>query len=117
MHAAVTAFAALSAILVGCVETTPLPPPVYVLDGIPVYGITQSLSKSDVRAAIAEERRVSSTPEKIYSIDIASSSEVHLYVTDRNNRLQEYHIVRRVRGMWKTQERMISGSALLVPTD
>jgi len=46
MRAAVTAFAALLVILVSCAETTPLPPPVYVLDGIPIYGRTQSLPKS-----------------------------------------------------------------------
>jgi len=116
MRAAVTALAALSAILVGCAETTPLPPPVYVLDGIPVYGRTQSLSKSRIRVAIAEEQRWSSQPEKIYSIEVVSSSEIHLYVTERNKRLEEYHVVRRVRGKWQAQERMISGSALLVPT-
>jgi hypothetical protein len=114
MRTAMTAFLPLSVILVGCPETAPLPPPSYVLDGIPIYGRAQSLSKSQIRAAIAEERRSSSQlADKIYSIEIASSSEVHIYHTERNHRLEEYN----VHGRWEAQERMISGSALLVPTD
>jgi len=117
MRAAMTAFLPLSVILIGCAETKPLPPLAYVLDGIPIYGRAQSLSKSQIRAAIAEDRRRSSQPDKIYSIEVASSSEVHIYHTERNNRLEEYNVVRRVNGRWEAQQRMISGSALLVPTD
>jgi hypothetical protein len=42
-----------------------------------IYGRAQSLSKSDPRAAIAEDRR-SSPGDKIYSIEVASLSEVHV---------------------------------------
>ena len=118
MRAAMTAFLPLSVILVGCVETTPLPPQAYVLDGIPIYGRAQSLSKSQIRAAIAEDRQWSSQPEdKIYSIEVASSFEVYIYHTKRNKHLEEYNVLRRVDGRWKVQERKISGSALLVPTN
>ena len=118
MRAGMTAFLPLSAILIGCAETPPLPPPAYVLDGIPIYGRAQSLPKSQIRAAIAEDRRWSSHPEdKIYSIEVASSSEIHIYHTDRNKRLEEYHVLRRTHGKWEAQERMISGAELLVPTD
>jgi hypothetical protein len=117
MRAAMTAFLPLSVIFIGCAETKPLPPPAYVLDGIRVYGRAQSLSKSQIRAAIAEDRRRSSQPDKIYSIEVASSSEVHVYHTERNKRLEEYNVLRRVNGRWEAQQRMISGSALLVPTD
>ena len=117
MRTAMTAFLPLSIILVGCAETTPLPPPAYLLDGIPIYGHAQSLSKSQIRAAMAEDRRWSSQPDKIYSIELASASEVHIYHTERNKRLEEYHVLRRVNGRWEAQERMISGSELLVPTD
>jgi len=112
-----TASLPLSVILVGCAETALLPPPSYVLDGISIYGHAQSLSKSQIRAAIAEDRRWSSQPDKIYSIEVASSSEVHIYHTERNNRLEECNVLRRPNGRWKAQERMISESALLVPTD
>ncbi len=118
MRAATTAFLSLSIILVGCAETPSLPPPAYVLDGIPIYGQAQSLAKPQIRAAIAEDRRRSSQREdKIYSIEVASSSEIHIYHTERNKRLEEYNVLRRIHGRWQAQERMISGSALLVPTD
>jgi hypothetical protein len=64
MRAAMTAFLPLSVILVGRVETKPLSPPAYVLDGISIYGRAQSLSKSQIRAAIAEDRLRSSQPDK-----------------------------------------------------
>jgi hypothetical protein len=106
------AFLPLSVILVSCAETTPLPPPSYVLDGIPIHGSAQTLAKSQIRAAIAEYRRWPSYPQdKIYSIEVASSSEVRIYHTDRNNRFEEYNVLRRIHGRWKAQERMISGSA------
>ena len=116
MRSAVTAFLPLSVILVGCAETTPLPPPAYLLDGVPIYGRAQSLPKPELRGAIAEDRR-SSPGDKIYSIEVVSSSEVRVYHTERSKRLEEYDVLRRMRGSWQAQERMISGSALLVPTD
>ena len=116
MRAAVAAFLPLSVIVAGCAETKPLPPPVYVLDGIAIYGLTHSLPKSQIRAAIAEDRR-SSPGDKIHSIEVVSSSEVRVYHTERSKRLEEYDVLRRVHGSWQAQERMISGSALLVPTD
>jgi len=116
MRAAITACLPLSIILVGCAETTPLPPEAYALDGIPIYGRAQSLSKSQIRAAIAEDRRWSSQREdKIYSIEVASSFEVYIYHTKRNKHLEEYNVLRRADGTWKIQERKITGSALLVP--
>jgi hypothetical protein len=118
MRAAMTAFLSLSVMLVGCVETTPLPPRAYVLDGIPIYGRAQSLSKSQIRAAIAEDRQWSSQQDdKIYSVEVASSFEVYIYHTKRNKHLEEYNVLRRVDGRWEVQERMITGSALLVPTN
>jgi hypothetical protein len=118
MRGAMTAFLSVSLILIACAETKLLPPPGYVLDGIPIYGRAQSLSKSQIRAAIVEDRQWSSqSKEKMYSIEVASPSEVHIYHTDRNKRLQEYSVLRRVHGRWEAQERMIGGSALLVPTD
>jgi hypothetical protein len=106
----------LMLLLASCIELPPQPPPTLVLDGIPIYGRAQSLSKSDLRAAIAEDRR-SSPGNKIYSIEVASSSEVQVYHTERSKRLEEYDVLRRMHGSWQAQERMISGSALLVPTD
>jgi len=118
MRAAMAAFLPLSAVLVACAETTPLPSQAYVLDGIPICGRAQSLSKSQIRAAMAEDRRWSSQPDdKIYSIEVASSFEVYIYHTKRNKHLEEYNILRRVDGGWKVQERMITGSALLAPTN
>jgi len=118
MHAAMTAFLPLSLILVGCVETTPLPSQAYVLDGIPICGRAQSLSKSQIRAAIAEDRQWTSQPaDKIYSVEVASSFEVYIYHTKRNKHLEEYNVLRRVDGGWKVQERKLSGSALLGPTN
>src|SRR5690349_7943052 len=70
-------------LLASCAETPQAPPPSLVLDGIPIYGRTQSLPKSAVRAAITEDRK-SSPGDKIYSIDVASSSEVRVYHTERS---------------------------------
>ena len=113
-----TAFLPLSLILVACAETTPLLSQAYVLDGIPIYGRAQSLSKSQIRAAIVADRQWSSQSEdKIYSVEISSSSEVYVYHTKRNNQLEEYNIVRLVDGRWKVEDRMMSGSALLGPTN
>jgi hypothetical protein len=115
--AAMITFLLLSVILVGCVETTPLPAQAYVLDGIPICGRAQTLSKSQIRAAIAEDRQWSSQQEdKIYSVEVASSVEVYVYHTKRNKQLEEYNILRLVEGRWKVQERMITGPALLGPT-
>src|SRR6059058_5591709 len=90
-------------LLASCAEPPPLPPPARVLDGIPIYGHAQSLSKSELRAAIAEDRR-SSPGDKIYSIEVASSSEVRVYHTERSKRLEEYDVLRRVHGRWEAQE-------------
>lgn len=118
MRSAMIAFVPLSVIIVGCVETLPLPPQAYVLDGIPIYGRAESLSKSQIRAAIAEDRQWSSQQEdKIYSVEVASSSEVYIYHTKRNTHLEEYNVWRLVDGRWGVQERKITGSALLVPTN
>lgn len=118
MRAAMTVFLPLSAILVGCVETTPLPPQAYALDGIPICGRAQSLSKSQIRAAIAEDQQWSSQQEsKIYSVEVASSSEIYIYHTKRNEHLEEYNVWRLVDGRWEVQERKITGSALLGPTN
>ena len=118
MHGAMTVFLPLSVILVGCAETTPLPRQAYLLDGIPICGRAQSLSKSQIRAAIAEDRQWSSQQEdKIHSVEVASSFEVYVYHTKRNKHLEEYNVLRRVDGRWKVQERMIRGSALFVPTN
>jgi hypothetical protein len=103
-------------LLASCAEPPPPPPPALMLDGIPIYGRAQSLSKSELRAAIAEDRR-SSPGDKIYSIEVVSSSEVHVYHTERSKRLEEYDVLRHANGSWQAQQRMISGSALLVPTD
>ncbi len=103
-------------LLASCAAAPPPPPPALVVDGIPIYGRAQSLSKSELRAAIAEDRR-SSPGDKIHSIEVASSSEVRVYHTERSKQLTEYDALRRVHGSWQSQERMISGSALLVPTD
>jgi hypothetical protein len=103
--------------LAGCAEPPPLLPPPLVLDGIPIYGQVHEIPKSQIRAAIAEDRRSSPAGNKIYSIEVASSSEIHIYHTDRNKRLEEYNVLSRVHGRWEAGERIMSGSALLVPTD
>jgi hypothetical protein len=103
--------------LAGCAEPPPLPPPALVLDDIPIYGHVHDVPKSQIRAAIAEDRRWSPAGDKIYSIEVANPSELHIYHTERNKRLEEYNVLRRVHGRWEAGERMISGSALLVPTD
>jgi hypothetical protein len=111
-------FLLLLLVLVGCAETTPLPSQAYVLDGISICGRAQALSKSQIRAAIAEDRRWSSQPDdKIYSIEIASSVEIYVYHTKRNKQLEEYNILRLVDRRWTVQERMITGSALIGPTN
>jgi len=89
-----------------------------VLDGIPICGRAQSLSKSQIRAAIAEDRQWTSHPaDKIYSVEVASSFEIYIYHTKRNKQLEEYNVLRRVGGEWKVQERKLSGSALLGPAN
>ena len=103
-------------LLASYAELPPRPPPALIFNAIPIYGRAQSLSKSELRAAIAEDRR-SSPGDKIYSIEVVSSSEVHVYHTDRSKRLEEYDVLRHAHGSWQAQQRMISGSALLVPTN
>ena len=113
MRAAMTAFFPLSVILVACAETAPLPAQAYVLDGIPICGRAQSLSKSQIRAAIAADRQWSSQSEdKIYSVEVSSSSEVYVYHTKRNKQLEEYNVVRLADGRWGVQDRRMSGSVL-----
>ena len=68
--------------------------------------------------AITADRQWSSQSEdKIYSVEVASSFEVYIYHTKRNKHLEEYNVLRRVDGGWKVQERKLSGSALLGPTN
>ncbi len=100
-----------------CAQAEPLPPPALTLDGIPIYGHVHDIPKSQIRAAIAEDRRWSPAGDKIYSIEVATPSELHIYHTERNKRLEEYNVLRRVHNRWEAGERMINGSALLVPTD
>ena len=101
-------------LLASCAEPPQPPPPSLVLDGIPIYGRAQSLSKSGLRAAIAEDRK-SSPGDKIYSIEVASSSEVRVYHTERSKRLGEYDVLRSVHGSWQAHERMISVPRFLSP--
>ena len=108
-----TAFLLLSVFLVGCAETTPLPSQAYVLDGIPVCGRAQALSKSQIRAAITADRQWSSQSEqKIYSVEVSSSSEIYIYHTKRNKELEEYNVVRLVDGKWEVQDRKMNASGL-----
>jgi hypothetical protein len=113
----VSASLPLALLFTCCAQPEPLPPPAFTLDGIPIYGHAHDLPKSQIRAAITEDRRWSPAGDRIYSIDVANRSELHIYHTERNKRLEEYDVLRRVHGKWEAQERMISGSALLVPTD
>jgi hypothetical protein len=113
----VTASIPLALLFTCCAQPPPLPPPALSIEGIPVYGHADDLSQSQIRAAIAEDRRWSPPGDRIYSIEVANRSELHIYHTERNKRLEEYHVVRRVHGRWQAEERMISGSELLVPTD
>jgi hypothetical protein len=118
MPAATAVFLLLLVILAGCAETTPLPSQAYVLHGIPICGRAQTLSKLQIRAAIAEDRRWSSQPDdKIYSVEVVSPVEIYIYHTKRSQQLEEYNILRLVDGRWKVQDRMITGSALLGPTE
>ena len=68
--------------------------------------------------AITADRQWSSQSEdKIHSVEISSSFEVYVYHTQRNRQLEEYNVVRLVDGRWKVEDRIMSGSALLAPTD
>jgi enterochelin esterase-like enzyme len=100
-------------ILVACAETTPLPSQAYVLDGIPICGRAHALSKSQIRAAITADRQWSSQSEqKIYSVEVSSSSEIYIYHTKRNKQLEEYNVVRLVDGKWEVQDRKMNASGL-----
>src|SRR5437764_13187335 len=87
-----------------CGQPQPLPRPALTLDGIPVYGHDHDLPKSQIRAAIAEDQRWSPAGDKIYSVEVASSSEVHIYHTERNKRLEEYNVLRCFDGRWEARE-------------
>ena len=116
MHRA-TGLPLLAFLLTACAEPKPLPPPAFTIDDIPVYGRAHDLPKSQIRAAIAQDQRSPQHPEKkIYSIEVASATELHIYHTTRNARLQEYTLYTRVRGKWQSGERVLTGSELLVPT-
>ena len=108
-----TGLSLLALFLTACAEPKPLPPPAFAIDGIPVYGRAYDLPKSEIRAAIAEDRRWA---HKIYSIEVASATELHIYHTTRNTRLQKYTVYTRVHRKWQSGERVLGGSELLVPT-
>ena len=116
MRAAMAAFLPLAVILIGCSETKPLPPPAYVLDGIRVYGRAQSLSKSQIRAAIAEDRRRSSQPDENLLDWGCRFVWGYFFPPQREKRVEKKKCFRPPPGRWEAGDRMISGSALLVPT-
>jgi len=85
--------------------------PSLVLDGIPIYGPVEKIPEPTLRAAIVLDRRLLTSPaRKIYSIDIVSGTELHVYHAPRNPRWEEYLIYKRVAGEWRVQERVVGGS-------
>ena len=83
------------------------------LDGIPIYGRVDHVSKPELRAAIALDRSLmSGAAGKIYLIDVMSPQELHVYHTPRNPRREEYQVYERIAGKWRVQDRVIGGSIL-----
>jgi hypothetical protein len=105
---------AMAVALFASCATPPTENPSYVLDGIPIYGRAHDISRAGLRGAIAFDRGTPSHPEnRIYSIDVVNRTELHVYHTPRNRQFQEYKIVKKVRGKWSCDERVVSGSSLL----
>ena len=103
----------LLAVLVGCTELPLQELPTTVLDGIPIYGRIDQVSKPELRAAIALDRSlISGVSRKIYLIDVKSPVELHVYHSPRNPRWEEYQVYKRIAGKWHVQERVIGGSIL-----
>jgi hypothetical protein len=72
------AFIPVAVLFTCCAQPEPLPPPAFTLNGIPIYGHAHDLPKSQIRAAIAEDRASSPAGDRIYSIEVANRSELHL---------------------------------------
>ncbi len=82
------------------------------VDGIPVYGRLGLLSASDIRAAIAEDRRSPSQPENtIYAVEIMSSSEVHVHHMPWRLSRWAYDEIYRSDGKWHGSEYRVIGGA------
>ena len=85
--------------------------PSLVLDGIPIYGRVEKIPEPTIRAAIVLDRSLpTSTPRKIYLIDVVNGAELRVYHTPRNPRWEEYQIYKRVAGEWRVQDRVVGGS-------
>jgi hypothetical protein len=74
----------------------------------PIRGWFDSLSMADVQAAVAVDQASRRGQNKeIYEVVIAWEDEIHIYHMPRNNHLEVFDIVRRVRGQWRTDGRAI----------
>jgi hypothetical protein len=95
----------------GCAGLRLSEQPYLILDGIPIYGQMEKIPEPTLRAAIAVDQSLLTTPpHKIYLIDIVNRSEIHVYYTRRNPRWEEYRIYELVAGEWRVRDRVVGGS-------
>jgi hypothetical protein len=75
----------------------------------PIRGWFDSLSMADVRAAVAVNQASRRGENKeIYEVVIAWADEIHIYHMPRNNHLEVFDVVKRVRGEWRSDGRRIA---------
>ena len=82
--------------------------PSLFLDGIPIYGRVEKIPEPTLRATIVLHRSLLTSPaSKIYLIDVASGTELHVYHPPRNPRWDDYQIYKRVASKGRVQERVV----------
>jgi hypothetical protein len=76
------------------------------IDGVHVSGFLTPIRSTEVRAALVAVRRTEPRGAgKIYEIQVISGTEMHVYREPKN--FTSYEIVRKIGGVWRSDERVI----------
>jgi hypothetical protein len=83
------------------------------IDGVPVYGKVGLLSTEQIRAAIAADQSSPSQPSnKIYAVEVISTTEIHVHHAPWNPSIWQYNEILKLHGKWrKPQERVVGGAS------
>ena len=76
--------------------------------GAILSGRVHDVSADDIRTAIAVDRAEQSTlQEKVTEIEIVSRNEIHVFWNYSRRDYPGYHIIKRVRGKWRSAGRIV----------
>jgi hypothetical protein len=78
-------------------------------ENISVDGAIWSVSKADIRAALAASSPLH-VEGKVYAVQVMSSHELHIYREPRTSALVTFEIVQKINGAWRAEGRIISGN-------